>query len=100
MRGGAALQAARARGTKLGGNRGVVMSDATREAGRALRTAKANERAGDLGSLLAELRASGIETLGGIAWALNERGIPTARGGQCSPMPVSRVVSKLEAKAG
>ena len=96
----AALQAAKARGTKLGGNRGVVMTDATREAGRATRTAKANERAGDLGPILAELRGAGIETLGGIARALNERGIPTARGGEWSPMQGSRVVSKLEAQAG
>jgi len=48
--------------------------------------AKANEQAGDLGPILAELRGAGIETLGGIARALNERGIPTARGGQWSPI--------------
>lgn len=93
----AALQAAKARGKKLGGDRGVVMSDATREAGRAARTATANERAADLGPVLAELRAAGIESLGARAKALNERGIPTARGGQWSPMQVSRVLAKLEA---
>ncbi|KQT85070.1 resolvase [Methylobacterium sp. Leaf465] len=94
----AALQAAKARGTKLGGNRGVVMSDATREAGRATRTAKSKARAVDLGPILVELRGAGIESLGGIARALNERGIPTARGGLWSPMQVSRVVAKLAPK--
>jgi hypothetical protein len=62
--------------------------------------AKANEQAGDLGPILAELRVAGIETLGGIALALNECGIPTARGGEWPPMQGSRVVSKLEAQAG
>ncbi|AWN44620.1 recombinase family protein [Methylobacterium durans] len=95
----AALQAAKARGKKLGGNRGVVMTDAIREAGRATRTAKANERAGDLAPTLAELHAAGVTSYGALARALNERGIPTARGGEWSPMQVSRVMAKLAEKA-
>ncbi|ACL62234.1 recombinase family protein [Methylobacterium nodulans] len=95
----AALQAAKARGKKLGGNRGVVMSDATRAAGRAARTLKADGRAADLAPTIAELQAAGITSLGGIAKALNERGIPTARGGEWSPMQVSRVLTKLAEKA-
>ncbi|WP_336489308.1 recombinase family protein [Methylobacterium nigriterrae] len=91
----AALKAAKARGQKLGGHRGVVMSDATREAGRATRTAKANERASDLAPILADLQAAGVISYGALARALNERGIPTARGGEWSPMQVSRVVAKL-----
>src|SRR5829696_8060430 len=39
-----ALAAAKARGNRLGGNRGVVLSDAQREAGRALQSQRANTR--------------------------------------------------------
>lgn len=95
----AALKAAKARGQKLGGHRGVVMSDATREAGRATRTATANERAGDLAPIIADLQAAGVTSYGALARALNERGIPTARGGEWSPMQVSRVLAKLAEKA-
>ncbi|ACA15987.1 Resolvase domain [Methylobacterium sp. 4-46] len=92
----AALQAAKARGTKLGGDRGVVMPDATRAAGRAARTLKANGRAADLAPMIAELKAAGVTSLGAIARALNERGIPTARGGEWSSMQVSRALEKIK----
>jgi DNA invertase Pin-like site-specific DNA recombinase len=91
----AALQAAKARGKKLGGDRGVVMSEATRNAGRAARTAKAEGRAADLMPVLADIRASGMTSLGAIARELNARGVPTARGGQWSSMQVSRVLEKM-----
>ncbi|TXM69098.1 recombinase family protein [Methylobacterium sp. WL120] len=93
----AALQMAKARGKKLGGDRGVVMSDATRKAGRATRTAKAGARATDLAPHIARLQAAGATSLGALARALNEEGIPTARGGEWSPMQVSRVLAKLAA---
>lgn len=94
-------EALRAKGkaVQLGGDRGVVMSDATREAGRAMRTVKANERAGDLAPILGDLQAAGVTSYGALARALNERGIPTARGGEWSPMQVSRVMAKLTEKA-
>jgi DNA invertase Pin-like site-specific DNA recombinase len=93
----AALQAAKARGKKLGGDRGVVMSDATREAGRAIRAAKAEARATDLAPIISAIRAGGATSFGAIARELNERGIPTARGGAWLPMQVSRVLAKLTA---
>lgn len=91
----AALAAAKARGVKLGGNRGVVLTDDARKAGRAVRTAKATARAADLAPLIADLQANGITSLGAIAKALNERGIPTAKGGEWSAIQVSRVIAKL-----
>jgi DNA invertase Pin-like site-specific DNA recombinase len=91
----AALAAAKARGVKLGGHRGVELTEDVRKAGRAVRTAKANARSLDLAPLIADLQANGITSLGAIANALNERGIPTARGGQWSPIQVSRVLAKL-----
>src|SRR5262245_51677692 len=75
----AALAAAKARGKKLGGNRGVVLSDEARAAGCAIRVARANERAVDLRPVLRDLEAQGM-SLRAIAAALNERHIPTARG--------------------
>jgi DNA invertase Pin-like site-specific DNA recombinase len=91
----AALAAAKARGVKLGGHRGVELTDDVRKAGRAVRTAKATARAADLAPLIADLRSEGVTSLGAIANALNERGIPTARGGAWSPIQVSRVIAKL-----
>jgi DNA invertase Pin-like site-specific DNA recombinase len=91
----AALAAAKARGVKLGGNRGVELTEAAREAGRAAQTAKAKARASDLAPMIAELQAQGVTSLGAIAKALNDRGIPTTRGGEWSAVQVSRVLTKL-----
>jgi DNA invertase Pin-like site-specific DNA recombinase len=91
----AALAAAKARGVKLGGHRGVELTEEVRRAGRAVRTAKAKARSTDLAPLIADLQANGITSLRAIANALNERGIPTARGGRWSPIQVSRVLAKL-----
>jgi DNA invertase Pin-like site-specific DNA recombinase len=92
----AALAAAKARGKKLGGNRGVVLTEAVQKAGRAVRTASANTWAKEVvGPSITELQTQGVTSLGGIAKALNERGIPSARGGQWSSVQVSRVLAKL-----
>ncbi len=89
-----ALAAAKARGKVLGGSRGVVPSYAAREASVSVRAGKARQRANDLAPVIAEIRASGVVSLNGIAAALNARGIPTARGrGQWSATQVARAVS-------
>src|ERR1035438_1957408 len=49
----------------------------TARTARAVRTARADARAADLAPLIAELRASGVTTLQGIAAALNARKVPT-----------------------
>jgi len=91
----AALAAAKARGTKLGGYRGVSPSDASRDAAKAQRNAVANSRAADIAPVIAELKAGGVTTLDGIARALTERNIPTARGGvKWSATQVSRVLER------
>lgn len=95
----AALAAAKARGTKLGGHRGVVPLAEHGAAGRARQSARAVARAADLSPILAELRAAGVTSLGGLARALNDRGIPAARGKDWSPMQVSRVLARLGATA-
>lgn len=77
----AALEASKQRGRKLGGNRGVKLTEAAQEAGRATQTARAKARGRDLAPVIAELREAGILSLAGLAEGLTARGIPTTRGG-------------------
>lgn len=92
----AALAAAKARGTKLGGYRGATIDGAARKISMARRKAVADERAADLAPVIRELWADGITSLGGIARALTARGIPTARGtATWTETQVSRVLARL-----
>ena len=78
---------------------GQVLTDDMRAAGRAAMVRQSSERAAELASIIAELRASGVKSLRGIARALSERGIPTARGGAVwAGVQVSRVLSKIDAQ--
>jgi DNA invertase Pin-like site-specific DNA recombinase len=96
MRTKAALAAAKARGVKLGGDRGQTLDDATRAAGRAVRTARARSRAGDLEPTIRELQAAGVTSLRAIAKGLADRGIGTTRGGsEWTPAQVSRVLARI-----
>ncbi len=91
----AALAAAKARGTKLGGDRGnfATIADRGRAAGVAARQGKAAARAADVAPIIAGLRAEGVTSLAQLAAALTQRGIPTSRGAdRWSPMQVSRVL--------
>ncbi len=92
----AALAAAKARGTKLGGDRGNLraVGDKGREISRAVRIRKAQARVADLSPIIAEIRASGATSLGRIAKALNERGIRTPRGSESQAVQVRRVMQK------
>jgi hypothetical protein len=56
----------------------------------------ATRRSANLAPVLAEIKASGITTLGGTARALNERNIPTARGqGSWQAVQVQRVLERI-----
>ncbi len=86
----------RGKATSLGGIRpGVEMTAETRAMGTAAKTAQARARAADIAPTLMSLQASGLTSLGGLAQALNDRGIPAARGGIWSPMQVSRVLKTM-----
>lgn len=89
-----ALAAAKARGVKLGGDRGVVPTAQAQAKGGAATKAKAMNRAADLLPVIAAIRQSGTTTLKGIADALNAQGIPTATGGTWSATQVSRVEAR------
>ena len=73
-----ALAAAKARGVRLGGYRGGPVPD--HKAGSAALSAKADAFAQSVMPVIRELRAEGITSLRGIAGALTERGVKTARG--------------------
>jgi DNA invertase Pin-like site-specific DNA recombinase len=95
-----ALQAAKARGTRLGNPNGA---EALRRAGKgnaaALTALKAGAsgRAADLAPILAEIRADGFTSLPAIAAQLNARSIQTPRGGQWHPSSVRNLVRRLGA---
>lgn len=90
----AALAAAKARGKVLGGDRGQKPSDEAREAGRAATAGRVASWLADLRPILDEVRAAGAVTLRDIAARLNERGIPTARGGAWTAVQVKRVLDR------
>ena len=96
----AALAAAKARGVKLGGDRGNICNVAAkgREASLATRIAKADAKAADLASTIKQIRSAGDSpSLRQIAAELNARGIRSARGGAWSAAQVSRVLQRIEA---
>jgi DNA invertase Pin-like site-specific DNA recombinase len=90
----AALAAAKARGTGLGGFRGYQPSHQDRAKGVEARRTKAMAKGALLAPTIAALRAAGITSLGGIAKALNEKGITTDRGGQWHPTSVARLLAQ------
>jgi DNA invertase Pin-like site-specific DNA recombinase len=90
----AALAAAKARGVRLGGDRGASLSVEAQTKGNQVRTAKANDRAADLLPVIRDIREAGAVTLQQVADGLNARGITTARGGQWSPVQVQRVEAR------
>jgi hypothetical protein len=92
--------AAAERGMGLGGDQPHLMSTARRAhlASLRVRKAKAKARAADLLPVIAELRAVGITSATGIARALTERSIPTARGSKrWTTVQVQRVLARLPA---
>ncbi|GLS46934.1 recombinase family protein [Methylobacterium brachythecii] len=93
----AALVAAKARGRKLGGDRGGVPTAEMQAKGSAAAKAKAMGRAADLLPVIAEIRAAGAASLQQVAEELNKRRIPTARGGMWAATQVLRVERRAEA---
>src|SRR4051794_25311405 len=78
----AALQAARARGRKLGWSNPARCAERVQATlqGNAGNRAKADQFAANTLPIVGEIEAAGVKTLAGIATALNARGIRTARG--------------------
>lgn len=99
----AALQAAKARGRKLGNPNGA---EALRRAKKgnvaaleAIRRA-ADDHAADIAPIVAHLRAQGHLSLRELARGLNERCIQTPRGGTWHPTSVKNLLTRLERPSG
>jgi DNA invertase Pin-like site-specific DNA recombinase len=85
-----ALQAAKARGKKLGNPK---LAEARKRAVQGNKSAAARYAANVL-PVIREIQASGVKSLRGVARALAARGIATARGGAWTPVQVSDVLRR------
>ena len=93
-----ALQAAKARGVKLGGDRaGVIASQSPKgvAASAVVRSARSRKQAADILPAIREAQANGASSLRQIANYLNAHSETAPRGGQWSAVQVSRVVSNF-----
>jgi len=88
----AALAAAKARGKRLGNPANLRNQAAGRTRSQEVRMAAAGERAKDLLPIIRHVQDLGAASLRAIADGLNERSIPTARGGRWSAVQVKRVL--------
>jgi hypothetical protein len=89
----AAITATKARGTELGGNRGVKPTAKMRLQFAAARQQRASARAADIVPPIAELQADGATSLRQIAAGLIAKDISTARGEGAWTVPqVKRLV--------
>jgi DNA invertase Pin-like site-specific DNA recombinase len=85
-----ALQAAKARGVKLGS---PVLETARPLAVAAIK-AEADRQAANILPIIEQIKRSGVTTLRAIAQALNARGIPSPRGGQWHAMGVRNAMRR------
>jgi DNA invertase Pin-like site-specific DNA recombinase len=85
-----ALQAAKARGRRLGNPN---LADARQQAGKATKEA-ANQFAANVLHVFHQIQASGVQSLRGVARALSARGIKTARGGVWTPVQVADILRR------
>lgn len=91
----AALAAAKARGKRLGNPANLRNQAAGRTRSQEVRTTAAGERARDLLPIIRHVQELGATSLRAIADGLNERSIPTARGGRWSAVQVKRVLEHV-----
>ena len=88
----AALQAAKARGVKLGTLANLRQGGGCPKRANQVRRERAQQRAADLAPTIEAIRATGATTFRAMAAALNDKGIPTPRGGQWHPGTVVQIL--------
>jgi DNA invertase Pin-like site-specific DNA recombinase len=86
----AALQAAKARGKKLGNPRIKLASKLAVEALKA----NANQFAANVLPIIREIQKNGATSANAIANKLNERGVKTARGGKWTHVQVGKALAR------
>ena len=87
----AALGVLKAKGVKLGNL--ATLADAGRR-GRAVTVAAADSHAANVLPVVRQMQAAGVVTLAAIAAGLNERRIPTAKGGAWYPSTVRNLLGR------
>jgi DNA invertase Pin-like site-specific DNA recombinase len=92
----AALAAAKKRGTKLGGYRGVDPDDKARAKATAVIQERVAARAADLAGIVRDAQAAGAESLRAIAAELNRQNVPTAQGSTWTATAVRRLLAQIE----
>jgi DNA invertase Pin-like site-specific DNA recombinase len=91
-----ALAQRKAQGARLGNPRNAKDAAAL---GRAAQVSDANRFAANVLPIVAAIRSSGVNTLAGIAEALNARGIRSPRGGSWRVSSVQNLMGRSEAAA-
>jgi DNA invertase Pin-like site-specific DNA recombinase len=93
-----ALARAKARGVRLGGDRGHMPSIAPLGAAASVRVRQdqAKRRAADFMGIITEIEETGATSGRQIATALNDRGIPAIRGGTWSAIQVKRLLDRKQ----
>jgi DNA invertase Pin-like site-specific DNA recombinase len=91
----AALAAAKERGVILGSKKLHI----ARELAIASNQAAADVRAAKLMPIIKKAQKAGATSLRAIAQVLNDRGVPTPRGGTWAPMHVKNILDRVKAKA-
>ena len=86
----AALQAAKARGKRLGNPK---LADVRAKGSQSNKVA-ADRFAANVVPIIRQVQKQGIESFAGIAAALNERGVKTARGGRWAHVQVSAILTR------
>jgi hypothetical protein len=87
-----ALRTAKARGVQLGNPENLTDEARRKGAEGPLSNERPRQSSGDLAPIIGEIQASGASSLRQIAAGLNERGIPTSRGGRWRAMQVRRLL--------
>jgi DNA invertase Pin-like site-specific DNA recombinase len=93
-----ALQAAKARGQRLGApNAQITLQDALKGCAASIqvRKSKADEHARNLKIVVEDIRSNGINTLEGIASELTTRGMLTPRGGRWHASSVRNLIARM-----
>ena len=92
----AALAAAKARGVKLGGDRGVPMKQEVTKAGHAANRKKADDFVTGISGYIRRAQHEGRMSLREIADFLNDENVATARGGRWCASTVRNMLSRME----
>jgi DNA invertase Pin-like site-specific DNA recombinase len=92
----AALAAAKSRGVQLGNRSNIEVAQAR---SRAARMAQADQFASNILPVVLQIRGAGVQTLKGVADALNARGLRTPRGGEWQAIQVKRIIERHQVAA-